>query len=220
MSFFVAPSLRALRAEVDQMAPRRNKRSDGAVGDTAHQARKSDHNPDRSAGGIVRAIDLTHDPDRGCDCNQLARRLRERRDPRVAYIIFNRRIMAGQDGPSPWVWRRYNGPSPHTHHLHVSIRHTRAAERERGTWLQEGFSIVDRDTREYLDEQFRLIRGRVDRAVQRIGGKSNTIYNNENVHFQGLVMAEEALAKAEEARRLAQTAVEQLTAVKTHLQIP
>jgi hypothetical protein len=220
VSFFVAPSLRALFAEVDQMAPRRRRRSDGAVGDAAHQTRKSDHNPDRSAGGIVRAIDVTHDPAGGCDCNQIARRLRERRDPRVAYIIFNRRIMAGNDGPSPWVWRRYTGASPHTHHMHVSIRHTRGAERDRGTWLLEGFSIVDKETKEYLDEQFGLIRGRIDRAVQRIGGRSNTIYNSKNAHFQGLVMAEEALTKAEEARRLAKTAVDQLTAVKNHLQIP
>jgi hypothetical protein len=135
VSWFLAPSLRALFAEVNQIAPRRNKRSDGSVGDTSHQARRSDHNPDRSAGGVVRAIDVTHDPGGGCDCNQLARKIRERRDPRVAYVIWNRRIMAGQGGPSPWVWRRYNGPNPHDHHLHVSIRHARAAQTNHGPWL-------------------------------------------------------------------------------------
>lgn len=135
MSWFVAPSLRALFAEVNQLAPRRNKRSDGSVGDTSHQARKSDHNPDPSAGGIVRAIDVTHDPAGGCDCNQLARKIQAQRDPRVAYLIFNRRIMAGQGGPSPWVWRRYDGPSPHDHHMHVSIRHTHPAETDHGPWL-------------------------------------------------------------------------------------
>jgi putative peptidoglycan binding protein len=138
MSWFLAPSLRALFAEVNRTAPRRNKRSDGSVGDTSHQARKSDHNPDRRAGGVVRAIDVTHDPGGGCDCNRLASRIRERRDPRVAYVIFNRRIMAGQGGPSPWVWRRYTGPNGHTHHMHVSIRHTRAAENDVGAWLAGG----------------------------------------------------------------------------------
>ena len=135
MSWFVAPSLRSLFAEVNRSAPRRNKRSDGSVGDTSHQARKSDHNPDRSAGGVVRAIDVTHDPGGGCDCNQLTAKIRARRDPRVAYVIWNRRIMAGQGGPSPWVWRRYTGPNPHNHHMHVSIRHTRTAETETGAWL-------------------------------------------------------------------------------------
>lgn len=138
MSWFLAPSLRALFAEVNRMAPRRNKRSDGSIGDTSHQARKSDHNPDRSAGGVVRAIDVTHDPGSGCDCGWLAGKIRERRDPRVAYVIFNRRIMAGQGGPSPWVWRRYTGVNPHTKHMHVSIRHTRAAENNLGAWLAGG----------------------------------------------------------------------------------
>jgi hypothetical protein len=135
VSWFLAPSLRALFAEVNRMAPRRNKLSDGSIGDTAHQNRKSDHNPDPSAGGVVRAIDVTHDPGDGCDCNQLARRLQSQRDPRVAYVIFNRRIMAGQGGPSPWVWRRYTGPSPHDHHMHVSIRHVHSAETNAGPWL-------------------------------------------------------------------------------------
>lgn len=104
MSWFLAPSLRALFAEVNQVAPGRNKRSDGSVGDTSHQARLSDHNPDNTAGGVVRAIDLTHDPGGGCDCNQLVTRVREGRDPRVAYVIWNRRIMSGQGGPGPWIW--------------------------------------------------------------------------------------------------------------------
>jgi hypothetical protein len=135
MSWFLAPSLRALFGEVNQIAPRRNKRSDGSIGDASHQARRSDHNPDPGAGGVVRAIDVTHDPGGGCDCNQLARKIRERRDARVAYVIWNRRIMSGQGGPSPWVWCRYTGPNPHDHHMHVSIRHTGAAETDVGAWL-------------------------------------------------------------------------------------
>jgi Domain of unknown function (DUF1906) len=85
---------------------------------------------------------------------------------------------------------------------------------------QEDLSIVDEATKKYLDEQFGLIRGRVDRAVQRIGGRRNTVYNDDNEHFQGLVMAQEALAKAEEARKLAKTAVDELTKIKNHLNIP
>jgi len=42
--------------------------------------------------------------------------------------------MSGAGGPSPWRWRRYTG-NPHDKHLHVSIRHTRAAETDPRSWL-------------------------------------------------------------------------------------
>jgi hypothetical protein len=105
--------------------------------------------------------------------------------------------------------------------MHVSIRHTEAAENDRGTWhiLEEDLSIMDKKTEEFLEKQFDSIRGRIDRAVQRVGGRSNAVYNNDNENFRDLVMAEEALAKAEEARRLAKTAVDQLTKIKEHLKI-
>ena len=222
MSWFLAPSLKALFTDIDQVAPRRNRVSDGSIGDAKHRKRKSDHNPDPFPNGIVRAIDVTHDPGRGCDCSRLASRIRERRDPRVAYVIFNRRIMAGQAGPSPWVWRRYNGPSPHTHHMHVSIRHTEAAENDRGTWhiLEEDLSIMDKKTEEFLEKQFDSIRGRIDRAVQRVGGRSNSIYNDNNDDFKGLVMAKEALAETKGARDAADRVVGELAKIRAHLGIP
>jgi hypothetical protein len=56
----LARSLETLRHQVDQLAPNRDKDSDGWIGDTSHQARKSEHNPD--ANGVVRALDITNDP--------------------------------------------------------------------------------------------------------------------------------------------------------------
>jgi len=53
----LAPSLKQLRTEVDVAWPMRSKRSDGWIGDAAHLARTSDHNPD--ADGIVHALDIT-----------------------------------------------------------------------------------------------------------------------------------------------------------------
>jgi len=85
--------------------------------------------------------------------------------------------------------------------------------------VEEDLSIMDKKTEEFLEKQFDSIRGRIDRAVQRVGGRSNAVYNNDNENFRDLVMAEEALAKAEEARRLAKTAVDQLTQIKEHLKI-
>ncbi|HEV8649008.1 MAG TPA: hypothetical protein VG276_06275 [Actinomycetes bacterium] len=134
-NWYLAPSLRALFAEVNRAAPGRRKQSDGTVGDSSHKRRKSDHNPDWGAGGVVRAVDLTHDPAGGLDCNWLAGKLQASHDPRVSYVIWNRRIMSGSGGPSPWRWRRYNGQNPHNHHLHVSIMHSRAAETDTGSWL-------------------------------------------------------------------------------------
>jgi hypothetical protein len=134
-TWHLAPSLKALFAEVNRLAPRRSTRSDGSVGDANHKKRKSDHNPDPSAGNIVRAIDVTHDPKGGLDCNALARTLRTRRDPRINYVIFNRKIMFSTDDGSPWRWRTYTGKNPHEKHLHVSIKRTSAAASDTGSWL-------------------------------------------------------------------------------------
>ena len=79
MSFTVAPCLRALFAEIDAMAPGRSRATDGTIGDHADQQRKSDHNPDTA--GVVRAIDVTHDPVGGADMAVIAERLRLRRNP-------------------------------------------------------------------------------------------------------------------------------------------
>lgn len=114
-----APALATLLAQINAAAPSRSKASDGWIGDTAHQTRKSDHNPDPA--GIVHAIDVTHDPPR-FDARAMAEHLRTARDQHVSYVISNRRIFAGVDGPSPFVWRAYTGASPHDKHVHVSVR--------------------------------------------------------------------------------------------------
>jgi len=110
------PVLAKLREQVDAMAPRRSKKSDGTIGDAEHAARKSDHNPNEF--GIVNALDLTHDPANGFDAGKFAEALRLSRDPRIAYVIWNRRIFSST--VQPWIWRKYNG-APHDHHVHVSV---------------------------------------------------------------------------------------------------
>jgi hypothetical protein len=116
-----------LRDQVNEAAPNRSKASDGFIGDPAHQATESDHNPEHPppAGNPdyeVDAGDLTHDPAHGADMGVVSESIRVSKDPRVSYVIFNRRIFSGPDGPQPWVWRIYSGTSPHTEHMHVSVR--------------------------------------------------------------------------------------------------
>lgn len=112
----LAASLKALRAQIDAQFPNRSKVSDGSIGDTRHSARKSDHNPNGK--GVVCAIDITHDPDGGVDCQQLAQALVTNRDPRLKYVIWNSKIASGNHG---WRWRDYTGANAHKHHLHVSV---------------------------------------------------------------------------------------------------
>ena len=119
----LAPALIAMEAEADRIAPRRDRASDGSIGDASHQARQSDHNPD---GGVVDALDLTHSPDRGFDAHararQVALNVRNGIEPRIDYIISNRQIFSKKaDG---WKWRPYSGINGHTHHAHFSIKNS------------------------------------------------------------------------------------------------
>lgn len=124
MSYYLAKSLVDLRNEINTLWPKRDKASDGWIGDASHTARKSDHNPDYSSGGVVRAIDVDKD---GIDVNKLIQVLKK--DPRVNYFIFNHKIY----GASNFLPRRYTGSNPHTKHIHISIKTTKAAEAS-GSW--------------------------------------------------------------------------------------
>lgn len=110
----VAPALNTLLDQLNALAPKRSKLSDGALGDQAHAARVSFHNPD--ANGIVRARDFTHDPTGGLDCNWLANALTASGDPRILEIIWNRRYWTPRGG-----WVPYTGTNPHDKHLHLSV---------------------------------------------------------------------------------------------------
>jgi hypothetical protein len=127
----VAKSLDALLKQVNTRSPGRSKASDGSIGDAAHASRSSDHNPWIIEGGvgIVTARDITHDPANGCDAGVLAEAIRASRDPRVKYIIWNRRIANSSSiGAQPaWEWRPYGGTNPHNHHCHISVKSDKAS---------------------------------------------------------------------------------------------
>ena len=110
-----------LRSEINAKYPKRDKRSDGWIGDTSHNARKSDHNPDKN--GWVRAIDIDADLVKGSSKESwlLAENIKMlalKGDKRISYIIHQQRIASPRQN---WAWRVYKGSNPHISHIHISF---------------------------------------------------------------------------------------------------
>lgn len=134
----VAKSLLLLIEQVNEIAPGRDKASDGTIGDENHQKTDSDHNPwviDGSQ-GVVTAADITHDPKGGCDCGAITAALVGSRDPRIKYIIWNKRMVRSYNkGNIPaWTWSAYTGKNGHTKHLHISVLPTKALYDSAAEW--------------------------------------------------------------------------------------
>ena len=128
----LAPSLVALVSEVDKKWPKRNKAHDGSIGDAAHAARSSEHNPDRDPDpmplGMVSAVDITKHS--AAMANELLGELI--RDPRVWYVIHDGYIYSRTHG---WAKSKYDGPNPHTHHVHVSLVQAAKAAADTAPWF-------------------------------------------------------------------------------------
>lgn len=86
----------------------------GWIGDAAHQAGCSDHNPDST--GVVHAIDPMVTGDRAQKIVNEA--LAHPGD--LQYVIHNRTIWSATVG---WKARKYTGSDPHTNHVHLSGKH-------------------------------------------------------------------------------------------------
>lgn len=141
-TYWEAPALVTLTAEINAAAPKRSKASDGWIGDEDHASRDSQHNPANwptSWTGVVRARDYTHDPKGGLDCSELAQDLLElmrgRKHPALgpgAYIIWAGRIVSFNRLDEGW--RPYLGTNPHTKHLHLSVAAAAAGYDSRARW--------------------------------------------------------------------------------------
>ncbi len=143
MAWRAMNSLLVLRDQANKLAPNRSKASDGLVGDEAHQSTNSDHNPHYVPGvgsEIVTALDLTHDPAHGFDSYRFAEVLRLHRDPRIKYVISNKRMFSSYavSGYAAWTWRPYSGEDPHTNHVHVSVLDAVISD-TKAEWNLEGF---------------------------------------------------------------------------------
>lgn len=129
----LAKSLETLREQINAACPNRNKSSDGTIGDAAHASRTSDHNPWVKDGsvGVVTAMDITNDPAHGVNCAAIAETLLDHYDPRIKYVIWNRRIWTPAKGTQ---WRPYTGINPHDKHMHISVESAKAYYDDAGPW--------------------------------------------------------------------------------------
>jgi hypothetical protein len=131
--------------------PKRDRASDGIIGDAAHKLRKSDHNDGN-------AFDLTHDPKNGADCEELSKDVVW--DSRVTYVIWNKQIcftdqphrrQADESCTSPRYlgpekkksWEPYVGTNPHTKHMHVSIRESARDDLAPWPWSPDEKTLTD-----------------------------------------------------------------------------
>src|SRR5688572_15044416 len=111
----LVPSLVRLRTEFNEIAPARDRGSDGSIGDQAHADRVSSHNPDETGAVPVRDADSrneVHAVDVDVDLRtpglsmeqvvqHLVARSRAGLEDRLRNIIYNRRIWAASNG-----WRQ------------------------------------------------------------------------------------------------------------------
>ncbi len=140
-SWILTLGLQNLRNQINLWAPDRDHTSDGTIGDAAHMAEVSGHNPDDTRGSKpewngdpdntpeVRAIDVDVDFRNGATAQQLVDHIVGLKPSSVLrYVIYNRRIYEATNG---WKSRAYTGESAHTEHIHFSGAYSQAADNNR-----------------------------------------------------------------------------------------
>lgn len=145
----LAPSLEAAWREANKIAPNRSTATDGSIGDPAHAARVSDHNP---SNGFVHALDLTHDPKGGFDAHAFADTIKDRMDIRVKYLISRGRIWTPSIAN---YWRTYTGSNKHNSHMHISVHGTQVGRYNTGPWFSAKpfFPTEPKDLEESLTKE-------------------------------------------------------------------
>jgi len=143
MAWRSVESLKKLREQVMEKWPKATPSEFGTIGDEAHQATTSDHNPEPD--GTVDAMDIPHQPEIGLDSYKLADTLLASHDKRIKYIISNSRIggdenYAKRNNTKPWVWGPYHGSNAHDHHMHISVNDE--WQDDRTPWDIEGVGTV------------------------------------------------------------------------------
>ena len=128
------PAAVAVLRQATALKPLRKKASDGLLPSAAHikASPNSDHNT-----GL--AVDLTHDPKNGIDCEEIFEKLKE--DKRVKYLIFKGKIWSKEKAKQGN--RQYTGSNPHNKHLHISIESTSANDTSPWFWWMNQPKIIN-----------------------------------------------------------------------------
>lgn len=202
MGWVLTKGLQNLRAQVDEAFPDRDKTSDGTIGDAAHQAETSGHNPDDTAGSKaewngdpdstpeVRAWDMDSDlrmP--GVTAQQVVDHIRAL--PGVAsvlrYMIYNRRIYKAANG---WAAETYTGPSAHTEHIHFSGAYSQAADSNTTfDYRLEDLMAIGDDVTKIRDlvEYDQKVLSNIQLALQSIAAKVNADPVDEQAIVAGVL---------------------------------
>lgn len=183
MAWRVAASLDVLLEQINEAAPNRDKASDGSIGDTDHSKRTSDHNP-WCGPGVVTARDFDHDPAAGADMNEWAEALRKSRDPRIKYVIWNKRMFSSYptSGYAAWTWRPYTGPNLHTIHMHVSVQCNDSKDDKR-KWATPR---EDEMTNEDWKKLRRIVRAEAQRAAHQLAVGKEKNWNKEYMNLKDI----------------------------------
>lgn len=143
----------SLFAAFDELAPDRDHTSDGSIGDAAHAAEVSDHNPDETGAvpihdadhiNEVHAIDVDNDlrvPELEMEdvVQFILGRCRAGAEKRLRYVIYYDRIWEADNG---WRQRAYTGASQHREHAHFSFSYVTSLEASTVSWHLEDIPVA------------------------------------------------------------------------------
>lgn len=140
-TWFLAPSLKRLQKDLDERFGE-DRPNDGTIGDASHAARKSEHNPNRDSSddvpdGAVTAMDIYTKvgSKTWISAAEFTKLLNTfKKDSRVWYVIHKGYIYSRTYN---WAKRKYTGSNPHTNHIHISLRQTKAAVNSTAAWLSD-----------------------------------------------------------------------------------
>lgn len=173
-----APTAVAALAEASSLWPNRRRTSDGICASPEHTTANpgSDHEPHVVIRGTAyaSAFDLSDDKPNGCDADALVEQLRQRRDPRVKYVIAERRMYSSYPTSthSAWTWRPYNGSNPHSSHVHVSLLPD--ALFDLNPWWNLEDDVTEADKDEIVERVIAVLAPMIDEVKNAVAGYGTT----------------------------------------------
>lgn len=174
-SWHVVADLLKLRDEYDALGPHRDKGADGTIGDTAHQARSSDHNPDDTAGSLTPHTDTDTIPEvHALDVDSSGPWLNGATMAKAVGVVVAKMRTMGAAAPLAYViWDHeiyespyfmpavYGGSDPHTNHAHFSSRYGSGSgsgnpENYVGSFgIREAFLMLDSADKSWIQSTIR-----------------------------------------------------------------